>query len=99
MRRPMIIAVGAFCLGVGVAGGMVAETAKIGDLMVMRNQRGECVAYDPQTARQTVFGMPSSDGVCHLASYRAIWWPTDHSPPLCLMPRQAPMALPAASPE
>lgn len=73
MHRAMIVAAGTVLLGLAFAGGMATETSRVGDLIVMRDQQGDCLAYNPRTENKTVFGKPSVDGICHLANYRKIW--------------------------
>jgi hypothetical protein len=63
----------AIICGIGFAAGMMTETSRVGDLIVMRDTDNNCIAYDPKTQHKTPFGPPGGDGICHLAKYRAIW--------------------------
>ena len=72
----IIAALAVAALAAAFGAGMVYETSRVGDLIVMRDQQGNCLAADPVTGAKTIF-LPSADrygrAVCRLSHYREIW--------------------------
>lgn len=70
MRWAIIVSVAA---AVAFVCGMQAEAYRVADLIIMRDAKEQCFAYDPHRMKKTDPWPPSRDGRCHLYDYRRLW--------------------------